>query len=266
VNNVSQECLGQSQFLAMTANAISTIDCTNYLEAGDTIKLLARQYTGVSQNIYHSHFAIHELTGASALNVEGALSLNCNDITSVGNIFVKDNVVIGDINTTSASGTTQSIAIGGNAVCTEDCAIALGQDILADQPGGFFVKHRFGPFTVRNAGFDTGNTTNELVEVTSSRRFKDNIRDLEDVEEQLQKLRPVRYTGKPGYGDNREHIGLIAEELDEVFPEFVSYDPNSTTPRGIMYDHMIAVLIKELQRLSKENTEIKERLSRLENK
>lgn len=269
VNGTIEKCIGHSQYHASSSNALCSIDCTVYLETSDDITLRAKQYTGSPQSIIDAHFSIFKLNGVVGGNVNsiiGDLSLNCSDITDVQHIFVKDNVVIGNIENTSAVGTTQSIAIGGNAVCTEDCAIALGQDVLADQPGGFFVKHRFGPFTVRNAGFDTGNTTNELVEVTSSRRFKENIRDLEDVQQKIQNLRPVRYNGKPGFGDNREHIGLIAEELDDVFPEFVSYDPNSTTPRGIMYDHMVAILIKELQRLSKENDDIKQRLHTLENK
>lgn len=86
------------------------------------------------------------------------------------------------------------------------------------------------------------------MEVTSSRRFKQNIRDLEPVSEVFDQLRPVRYEAKPGHGDDREHIGLIAEEVEEVFPEFVTYNLEGNVT-GLTFDKMVAVLIQEVKSL-----------------
>jgi hypothetical protein len=130
-------------------------------------------------------------------------------------------------------------------------AVALGENIVANQADGLFVKHR-GPIsvTVNTAGFIPG--TNELVELTSSRRFKQDIRDLEDVSERFDRLRAVRYTPKAGYGTaGEEHIGFIAEEVEEVFPEFITRDPEGRTT-GIMYDRMISIVAKEMQSMKSE--------------
>jgi hypothetical protein len=86
------------------------------------------------------------------------------------------------------------------------------------------------------------------VEITSSRRFKQNIRPLETVGDRVMKLNPVRYEAKPGHGDDRTHIGLIAEEVEELFPEFVTYDQEGQVT-GMMFDRLTAVLIKEMQEM-----------------
>ena len=47
--------------------------------------------------------------------------------------------------------------------------------------------------------------------------------------------------------DNTPKIGLIAEEINELFPELVNYDEDDITPRGVNYPQITALLIKELQ-------------------
>jgi hypothetical protein len=164
-----------------------------------------------------------------------------------------------DVNSANAGNT---IAIGLSSQAIAPSAIALGDSIVANQGGGFFVKHR-GPIvaTVNAAGFIAG--TNELIEVTSSRRFKDNIRDLESVGDKFDRFRPVRYNAKLGHGDNREHIGLIAEEVKEVFPEFVTYDGEGQVT-GMMFDRVVSVLIKEVQELRQRERNTNERLAELD--
>ena len=120
---------------------------------------------------------------------------------------------------------------------------------MANQIGGLFVQHR-GPsaFTVNAAGFIAG--TNELVEVSSSIKTKENIRTLESTVDKFSKLHPVRYTPKLVGGitepEIRENIGLIAEEVVELYPEVVTFDKEAQ-PAGLMYDRLVAVLIERVQ-------------------
>ncbi len=160
----------------------------------------------------------------------------------------------------STTGSANGTVIGSGSSATAAGATALGTGITANQIDGFFVRHR-GPavFAVNAAGFiNTG--TNELVEITSSRRYKQNIRPLESVSDRVKKMNPVRYEAKPGHGDERTHIGLIAEEIEELFPEFVIYDSEGLVS-GMMFDRLTAVLIKELQEM---RTSFEDRLSALE--
>jgi hypothetical protein len=196
---------------------------TQNLAIGDTALTAV---AGGGQNIGLGHLAGTAITSGSSNTVVGANA--GSSITTLSN-----NVCIG-------SGADSSVA----------GAVALGQGITANQTGGFFVTHR-GPIsaTTNSAGFIAG--TNELVELTSSRRFKTNIRDLEDVSEKFDKLRPVRFNPIEGHGDvESEHIGLIAEEVEELWPEFITHNTEGLTT-GITYDRMISVLIKEIQTLKR---------------
>lgn len=137
-------------------------------------------------------------------------------------------------------------------------AIAIGTSVIANKVGGFFVLHRADASLSLPAAW----IGNELVDATSSGRFKENIRDLESVSDKIDLIRPVRFNAKPEFGDaKQEQIGLIAEELFEVYPEFVVLEEDKKTPKGIAFDRMIAVAIKEIQSLRKEVATLKDKIN-----
>lgn len=87
----------------------------------------------------------------------------------------------------------------------------------------------------------------------SSRLLKDNIRQLEPVLDTLLSLRGVRFDWN-GFAPMRKvgmaDIGLVAEEVEEVFPEFVTMSP--TGLRAVNYPKFVAVLIEALRELRTE--------------
>ena len=102
----------------------------------------------------------------------------------------------------------------------------------------------------------TGNVTcTGTFTETSSRRFKENIIDLEPTAEKVEKLRPVRYNK---IDSEATEIGLIAEEVAELFPEVVTYNENGQ-PSGVQYQRLSVILLKTVQELT-------ERINKLENK
>jgi hypothetical protein len=102
----------------------------------------------------------------------------------------------------------------------------------------------------------TGNVTcTGTFTETSSRRFKENIVDLEPTAEKVEKLRPVRYNK---IDSEATEIGLIAEEVAELFPEVVTYNENGQ-PSGVQYQRLSVILLKTVQELT-------ERINKLENK
>lgn len=201
---------------------------------------------------------------SSTINVHDALKML--DTATGGRIVYESGVEIGDAGTsttttseiaigkTVTTSASNAIAIGSGSVANASNAVAIGPNITANQSGGIFMRHR-GPVAVtfNAAGFIPG--TNELVEVASSQRFKDNIRDLEDVSVNFDQLRPVRYTAKEGFGDNRQHIGFIAEEVQPLFPEMVTFDGQGEVT-GMMFDRMVAVLVKEVHALKRRVAEL----------
>ena len=58
----------------------------------------------------------------------------------------------------------------------------------------------------------------------SDKRLKKNIKPFEDSLNLLKKVMPVwyRYNGKAGINDTNENVGIIAQEIQEVFPYMVS--------------------------------------------
>src|SRR5262249_22929316 len=81
---------------------------------------------------------------------------------------------------------------------------------------------------------------------TSDARLKRGINNLSYGVRDLMRLRPVSYQWKDG-SDARVHLGLIAQEVDQVIPEVVEQgtDPNSTL--GMNYPALVPVLIKAIQ-------------------
>lgn len=194
-------------------------------------------------------------SNAYALNVTNSIVIGRDATTSTLNPSANqtaNTIVIGFGANTTGDSCKNSIAIGRNAsVNNVYDAIALGTNITANANNGFFVRHNSG---VGNPAHFNGN---ELVEFVSSARFKENIVDLEDIDDKFEFLRPVRFNPKKGYGpENTKCIGLIAEELNEIFPEFVVYENDTKTPKGICYGPLVALLIKQLQHMKKKNVEL----------
>ena len=80
--------------------------------------------------------------------------------------------------------------------------------------------------------------------LVSSARYKDNILDMENVE-WLYRLRPVNYTYKSDDTKAKQY-GLIAEEVETVVPEMVSYDKEGK-PETVSYSTLITPMLKAIQ-------------------
>ena len=89
----------------------------------------------------------------------------------------------------------------------------------------------------------------------SSIRFKENIKPLEPALGKVEQLKPVTYNK---IGVVEEEIGLIAEEVAELFPEVVTYNEEGLVS-GVQYQRLSVILLKAVQELT-------ERVNKLENK
>jgi hypothetical protein len=80
---------------------------------------------------------------------------------------------------------------------------------------------------------------------TSAARFKENIQPLNDSLSKVIQLNPVEYDWKR---DGKHDLGLIAEEVYEIFPDLVSKDGRWV--QGISYSRLTAVLIGAVKELT----------------
>ncbi|HEY0873414.1 MAG TPA: tail fiber domain-containing protein [Vicinamibacterales bacterium] len=89
----------------------------------------------------------------------------------------------------------------------------------------------------------------QLGMVSSSRRYKDDIRDMADASSRIHQLRPVtfRYVKPYTNGARPIQFGLIAEEVAEVFPELTVINEDGQ-PETVKYQDLTPMLLNEVQK------------------
>jgi hypothetical protein len=80
---------------------------------------------------------------------------------------------------------------------------------------------------------------------TSALRYKENISTLDSQLDNVLQLNPVEYDWING---GKHDIGLIAEEVNEIYPDLVQKENEEIT--GIQYSRLTSVLIKAIQELT----------------
>jgi hypothetical protein len=89
-------------------------------------------------------------------------------------------------------------------------------------------------------------STGQLGVQGSSERFKTDITPMPALSEKLAQLRPVTFHYKTDPNGVRQY-GLIAEEVDQVYPELVIRDPKGAI-QGVHYEELAPMLLNEIQR------------------
>ena len=97
---------------------------------------------------------------------------------------------------------------------------------------------------------------------TSDYRLKDNITSLNLTNYSIDGLKPVHYQLKE---TGKEQIGLIAHELQEEYPFLVEGEKDSEKFQSVNYIGLIGVLIKEIQLLKKQTTNLQMELQEIKN-
>lgn len=188
-------------------------------------------------------------TSASNNTAVGYGSLNANT-TGAGNIAIGQGA--GNALTTGSN----NIDIGNAGVAAEASTIRIG---TAGTHTSCFVAGITGVTIVGNAVSVNG--SGQLGVVISSRRYKDDIKDMDTASNDLMKLRPVTFTYK-SLPEQPMQYGLIAEEVAEIYPNLVCYKDG--LPESVRYDVLPAMLLNEYQKLRKDYDSINERLNKLE--
>lgn len=102
-------------------------------------------------------------------------------------------------------------------------------------------------------------------------RLKNIVQNVEVNLDDLAKLQKVYYTWKSGV-DTNKHIGMIAQEVQKLYPELVNKDED-TGYLSLAYDQLSVIALKAIDKLyamikdvQDENKQLKERLNQLENR
>ena len=142
--------------------------------------------------------------------------------TSSNNTAVGDNALQ---NNTSGTGNT-ALGIGaGSGVTTANSVICIGA-ARPNVDSSCFIGHIRNVTTAQNNALPVLiDSAGQLGTVSSSRRFKKEIKPMEKASEAILALKPVTFHYKSDE-TNRPEFGLIAEEVAEVNPDLVVCDEN----------------------------------------
>lgn len=154
--------------------------------------------------------------------------------------------------------TAASVAITGGYLDLDTQIVSQGIT-LRNTAGTTYTQHTAATRRryVNNAlvlGEVNGAITCVSVTQTSDGRLKE---ILPESIPDLSKVKAVRFRWKDGR-DDREHIGYIAQDVEEIAPEMVTEEEGTKT---LDYTQ---VLVAKVERLEKENDELRARLDRLE--
>ena len=179
------------------------------------------------------------------------------------------------------SSPTEKLTVNGNIANTAgDLTIDSAGDIILDADGGnvtfkdggtaigdlvnassdFVIESKVQDKDIIFKGDDGGSTItaltldmseagaatfNDNVTAFSDERLKDNIETIENGLDKVEQLRGVTYTR-----DEKESIGVIAQEVEKILPEIVLTADDEMGTKSVDYSRLTAVLIEAVKDLS----------------
>ncbi len=186
-------------------------------------------------------------TGWKALIANGtgenntAIGSDALDFNSSGS----NNIAVGQSAGANLSTGDNNIDIGNGGQNGESNTIRIGTAQTAT-----FIAGIFGTPKIKKACQVVVEASGHVGCVKSSARYKRDIRDMGNASEKLMKLRPVTFRYKADSTDTQQY-GLIAEEVEKVYPELVIEDTDGKA-ETIAYQVLPAMLLNELQKQSRE--------------
>ncbi|MBL1214958.1 MAG: hypothetical protein D8M61_16575 [Ignavibacteriae bacterium] len=236
--------------------------------------------TGSIGPIYYAEGASINISGASEFGIAGGIELvsgkgedhggdilletggTTSDGWRTGNISLitadTDNNIAGNVEITCGYGGIEGGSISLNAGNSD---VVPGNITLS--PGNDLSSSNDGIVEVNGSGIVSGDWT-----VSSDKRLKKNIKSLVSSSDKIMKLRPVIYEMRKDEYPERNlpkgrQIGLIAQEVEVLFPEIVRTDSEGF--KSINYSKLSVLLIdvtkkqnKKIKNLESEINEIKE--------
>jgi len=181
--------------------------------------------------------------GFQALNFNGMGSSN----TAIGyqalqhNISGGNNIALGLLAGTAVTAGDSNIDIGNFGFAGESGTIRIGTDGLHTAT---YIAGISG-VTVGNGIPVIIDTNGHLGTIVSSRRFKREIKPMDDASEQLFSLKPVVFRYQEEIDPvSISQFGLIAEDVEKVSPDLVVCDKEGK-PYSVRYEQVNAMLLNE---------------------
>jgi hypothetical protein len=173
-------------------------------------------------------------------NVADGTTALYNNTTGDGNTAIGFSALFN--NTTGLGNIAMGISAGFN-VFSADNVIAIGA-LGANVTNSCYIGNIAGqPVDPATAAAVYVDGTNKLGTTSSSRRFKQNIKSMDQASEAIRALKPVTFNYRSD-AKNTPCFGLIAEDVAAVNPALVVHDKDGK-PYSVRYEQINAMLLNE---------------------
>jgi hypothetical protein len=190
--------------------------------------------------------------GYHALRSNSASGQFCFGNTAVGFNALEDstdgcgNTAIGTAALGSDTSGSNNVAVGllaGNNVTTASNVICIGTAVGANASNSCFIGSIWNQPGGSQAVYV--NSDGKLGAQVSSRRFKDDIKPMEQTSEVIYGLKPVSFRYKPQIEPTRPvGFGLIAEDVEKISPDLVTRGGDGQV-NSVRYDAVNSMLLNE---------------------
>ena len=252
---------GELEFFAEDAAGTAAVKVagmnrTRLLEATGTV--LGTQTT---QNLFNTVATTLNIGGAATtLSIgaaTGTATINNAEVVVTGNLTVNGTTTT--VNSTTLTVDDKNIELGSVGTPTNTTANGGGITLKgatdktityasSDESWNMNIK-----LNVTGAVAATGDITSPNFYSVSDERLKDNIVDSPYGLTEVMQLRSVAYDM-----DGRHEVGLLAQNVEQHMPEFVTTDADGT--KKLDYAKMVSVLVKTVQQQQEQIEELKTRL------
>lgn len=233
---------------------------------------LSRNTRGSSNTAIGVEALVDNTTGDSNIGI-GSLALRFNTTgdnnTAIGSSALASNTTgFGNTAVGSAgNGITEgnnntAIGVGAGAFQTTGSSnvyIGAGAFGIAGENNACYIASIFGQTSPSGVPVVI-NSNNKLGTLTSSKRFKENIKSMDKASEALFSLKPVAFRYRMEIDmQGIPQFGLVAEDVEKVNPDLVVRDKEGN-PYTVRYDAVNAMLLneflKEHRKVEKQETTI----------
>jgi hypothetical protein len=236
--------------------------------------------TGNSALFNNTTECCNTATGNNALlNNTGKANTATGDGALYNNGTGSNNVAVGRLSlsglSTGSGNTSVGTFAGLNFNGSESNNIDINNAGLAGESGvirigagtetATYIAGIFGAATSLPGAAVYVDANGHLGTVSSSRRFKEDIRDMGPDSDGLLRLRPVTFRYKTHSADGSKPIqyGLTAEEVAEVYPDLVIYGDQGQ-PETVQYYKLEPMLLNEVQKLAQAHADDQAEIAKLQ--
>ena len=220
---------------------------------------------GASALLNNATGSTNTATGISALfaNTHGSFNTAIGDAALAANTDADRNTAVGALALNDSTG-FRNTAIGfdaGHNVTTASNVICIGSNVDgANVSNSCFIGNIFGQTNVSGVAVFI-DEIGKLGTLTSSLRFKDEIKTMDKASEALFALKPVTFRYKKEIDAlGTPQFGLVAEDVEKVNPDLVVRDREGK-PYSVRYDAVNAMLLNEFL---KEHRKVEEQNSKIQ--